>query len=203
MGRHCRDHTLTIRTGADRNALAIENHGLVVTYAIRYSRYQVMSLEDLIQEGWIGLLRACELYDASKGYKFATYAVQWIRCCVRRAIARSRRQLQAAIEADLRDDEGWSPLAVARSNEAPSRPMEALDQRESLAHLMEQSLTPRQRQIITARFGLEAGPPMTRRAIASRFGVSQQRIAAIEAAALDRLNLVRRGFRVKLATSRR
>ena len=79
MGRRCRDHTFTIRTGADRDALAIENHGLVVIYASRYSRYQVLPLDDLIQEGWIGLIRACELYDASKGYKFATYAVQWIR----------------------------------------------------------------------------------------------------------------------------
>jgi RNA polymerase sigma factor (sigma-70 family) len=198
MGRRCRDHKFTIRTGAERDALAIENHGLVVIYASRYSRYQVLSFEDLIQEGWIGLMRASELYDASKGFTFATYAVRWIRCCMRRAIVRFRRQLQATVEADMRDDEGWSPLAVARSDEASSRPMDALEQRESVAHLMERSLTLRQRQVITARFGLDTEPPMTRRAIASRLGVSQQRIASIEAAALDRLNLVRRGFRVKL-----
>jgi len=203
MGQRCKDHTFTIRTGADRDALAIENHGLVVTYASRYSRYQALSFDDLIQEGWIGLIRACELYDASKGYTFATYAVRWIRCYMQRAIIRYRRQLQATIEADMRNDEGWSPLAVARSSEAASRPMDALEERDSVAHLMEQSLTPRQRQIITARFGLDAEPPMTRRAIATRFGVSQQRIASIEAKALNRLNLVRRGFRVKLDASGR
>lgn len=65
-------------TDAER-ALVEENIKLAVTLARRYSTAFRMPIEDLIQEGTIGLLSAAKKYDPSLGHKFSTYATWWIR----------------------------------------------------------------------------------------------------------------------------
>lgn len=62
---------------------------LVVTIARKYE-VSGMSLLDLVQEGNLGLLRAAEAYDPSKGYRFSTFATWWIRHAILTAIARRR-----------------------------------------------------------------------------------------------------------------
>jgi RNA polymerase sigma factor (sigma-70 family) len=77
----------------------IEDHlGLVVQiakrYARRYSSQGVVDLDDLIQEGALGLIHAAEKFDAERGVQFSTYASWWIRQAITAAIATQTRTIR-------------------------------------------------------------------------------------------------------------
>jgi RNA polymerase primary sigma factor len=79
-----------------RSEFARANLRLVVTIARRYNRGR-MALQDLVQEGNLGLLKAVNRFDASKGCRFSTYGSWWIRHAVTRALADKGRTVRLPV----------------------------------------------------------------------------------------------------------
>ena len=79
-----------------KDSLVMANLRLVASVARRYLGHG-MPMEDLMQEGTIGLMRAVDRFNYNKGYRFSTYAIWWIRRSISRAIADQSRLIRLPV----------------------------------------------------------------------------------------------------------
>ncbi|HPK00261.1 MAG TPA: RNA polymerase sigma factor RpoD/SigA [Candidatus Hydrogenedentes bacterium] len=82
--------------GEARRKLIVSNLRLVVSIAKKYLYYG-LPLQDLIEEGNVGLLKAVERYDPERGCKFSTYATWWIRQAITRALSNYGRTVRIPV----------------------------------------------------------------------------------------------------------
>ncbi len=97
------------------------NMRLVINIAKNYHN-ALVPFEDLVQEGAIGLMTAAERFDASKGYRFSTYATHWIRQSISRAIDNKAKAIRipAHVSESLRKLERTRAMLLRESGEEPS-----------------------------------------------------------------------------------
>jgi len=197
---------------AARESLICANLRFVVSQAKRY-RNQGVAFEDLINAGNLGLVRAIQRFDETRGHRFITYAVWWIRQAMFEVMADGSNAVRLPQDRDVdvpapisldatRDDAGVSLLELL-PDERASAPHESIETDSVLALLATaiERLPEREHMVVTRYFGLGGVEAETLDGIAARIGVSRERAMQIKERAIRRLRSTKqgRGIAVSLA----
>ena len=173
-----------------RNILIEHNLRLVAHIVKKYYSAEC-DQDDLISIGTIGLIKGIGTYRPDKGVRLATYASR----CIENEILMYFRSLKktagnVSLSETLEADGDGSSLSLLDTLCDESDMAEDFGRRElcgSLRRLIDTVLTPRERQIILWRYGLDGNAPRTQRETAALCGISRSYISRIEKRALEKL----------------
>lgn len=148
--------------------------------------------EDLISIGTIGLIKAVRTYQPEKGNRLVTYASKCIEnellMMLRGEKKRSRDvYLEEPIGTD-REGNTINLIDVIETEEMQAlEQLELVEDIERMKEYVKQELTPREREVLVRRFGLEEQKPMTQIQLAKKLGISRSYVSRIEKGALMKL----------------
>lgn len=148
-------------------------------------------MEDLISIGTIGLIKAVDTFDAGKG-RLATYAC---RCIDNELLMMLRAKKKTSRDISLyepigTDKEGneISLLDVIEQQQTDIlEQMEKAENVKQMFRLMNECLTPREKEILVLRYGIAGGREVTQNEVGKRLGISRSYVSRIEKKALDKL----------------
>ena len=175
---------------AARKELIEHNLRLVVYIARRFENTGI-NIEDLISIGTIGLIKAVGTYRADKNIKLATYASRCIENEILMYLRKNAsRKGEVSFDEPLNTDWDGNELLLSdvlgTDGDTVMRPIEEDVDRSLLAAAIS-ILSPREKQIITLRFGLNGGREQTQKEVADRLGISQSYISRLEKRIISRL----------------
>ena len=190
--------------------LVEHNLRFVVKIANQYQGY--MDVEDLINEGNMGLMHAAEKFDPATGNKFSTYAVWWIKAYIQKAIRetstgirfppnkfderkKSKWNITSLDKTIGNDDDEETTLATFLSDDRVVNPEDEYWEQESTSLLNQfvKMLKRNEQTVIIKRYGLDGKEPMSLSEVGTLMGYSKERIRQLEKRALIELkkNLIR------------
>ncbi len=192
-GRMTREEELALleRAKAGDRRAAEELIGRFVRYVLLFARSYYapgMALEDLMQEGLCGLLKAMRRFDTRRGLRFTTYAAFWIKAYLARSVSRARATPGWADERGA-EERGHEEQFVARGA-SPAASFAERELRESVRREMsalDRELTPLARVLVERR--IAADEPLSLQEIGARFGLSRERVRQVEIGVKQRLAL--------------
>ena len=176
----------------DRDQLVEQNMGFVVTTARQYVG-RGLSLDDLVSEGSVGLVKAAGKYDPARGVHFASFAAPYIRRQIEKVLQQEspERRVESrnngehrSLDAPLGAKPNVSLLSILVDGNAPEtdgRVYSALH--EEAAEKAVQDLNERERQVVTAFYGL-GQESLTLQEIADEMGLKRERVRQIRNQAL-------------------
>ena len=175
---------------AARDELITHNLRLVVYLAKKYEGSGVPS-EDMVSIGTIGLIKAVGTYRTDKNIKLATYASRCIENEILMYLRKNAgRKGEVSFDEPLNTDWDGNELLLSdvlgTEADVVMRPIEEDVERDLLAAAIN-VLSPREKQIITLRFGLGGGKEQTQKEVADQLGISQSYISRLEKRIISRL----------------
>lgn len=176
---------------AARNEL-IEHNLRLVAHIVKKYYSSGKNQEDLISIGTIGLIKAVDSFDTKNGARFATYAG---KCLQNEILMYFRAQKKLAAEVSMNEtidiDKDGNPLTWADIIAVDDTIADDLDTKLRSARavsIINSELTPRERHVISMRYGIGGRTAVTQREVANKMGISRSYVSRIEGAALKKIH---------------
>lgn len=186
------ERTLLESIGREESRRRLIEHNLrLVVYIARRFENTGINIEDLISIGTIGLIKAIETYRMDKNIKLATYASRCIENEILMYLRKNaNRKGEVSFDEPLNTDWDGNELLLSdvmgTDADIVMRPIEE-DVDRTLLTAAINTLSPREKQIITMRFGLGGQREQTQKEVADRLGISQSYISRLEKRIISRL----------------
>lgn len=172
-------------------AKLIEHNLRLVAHIIKKYYSGFSEQDDLISIGTIGLIKAVNTFDTNKGIRLSSYAARCIENEVLMYFRSSKKSAQdVSINEPIDTDKDGNTLTLMDIMSTEDHIVDDLDFKIKAEHLkkyMADTLSPRERDIIEMRYGLNGKNPLTQREVAQKLGISRSYVSRIEKKSLGTL----------------